>query len=134
MYVTPSKTLMTNYRQSKTKQLKFSTARTFSHIQLHFTLHHIEKINVSKFVDKQRNNKTPQIFNNLFTENKETHTHNTRQSHNRATPIGTTHSSQKTINYRGPRIWNSIAMKTRTLQCNKNFGKKLCNHLIEKIA
>ena len=25
-------------------------------------------------------------------------------------------------------------MKIRTLECNKNFGKKLRNHLIEKIA
>ena len=141
MYGTSSKTLMKKVQTKQNKAIKvlhnknFFTPTTTLHKELNYPLvNHIEKINVSKFVHKQRNNKTPQIFNNLFTENKEIHTHNTRQSHNLATQIGTTQLSQKTIKYRGPRIWNSIPMKIRTLECNKNFGKKLRNHLIETIA
>ena len=94
----------------------------------------IEKINVCKFVHKQRNNKTPKIFNDLFTENKDIHKYNTRQSHNLATPLATTNFSQKTIDFRGPRTWNSIPMKIRKLKCNKHFGKKLRTHLIDKLT
>ena len=42
----------------------------------------IGKLKVLNFVYNQRNNKTPNIFENYFIENKEVHEHNTRQSHN----------------------------------------------------
>ena len=54
----------------------------------------IEKINVCKFVHKQRNNKTPKIFKDLFTENKDIHECNTRKSQNLATPLAATNFSQ----------------------------------------
>ena len=37
---------------------------------------YIEKTNVCKLVHKQRNNKTPNIFYDLFTENKAIHKYN----------------------------------------------------------
>ena len=40
------------------------------------------KLKVLNFVYNQRNNKTPNIFENYFIENKEVHEHNTRQWHN----------------------------------------------------
>ena len=71
MYGTSSKTLMKKVQTKQNKAIKvlhnknFFTPTTTLHKELNYPLvNHIEKINVSKFVHKQRNNKTPQIFNN----------------------------------------------------------------------
>ena len=69
MYGTSSKTLMKKVQTKQNKAIKvlhnknFFTHTTTLHKELNYPLvNHIEKINVSKFVHKQRNNKTPQIF------------------------------------------------------------------------
>ena len=134
----------TNKKKVQTKQnsaikvlhnKNFYTPTTQLHKELRYPLvKDIEKINVCKFVHKQSNYKTPKIFNDLFTENKDIHKYNTRQSQNLATPLAATNFSQKTIDFRGPRTWNSIPMKIRKLECNKHFGKKLRAHLIDKLT
>ena len=141
MYGTASKKLIKKVQTKQNRAIKvlhnknFYTPTTQLHKELRYPLvKDIEKINVCKFVHKQRNNKTPKIFNDLFTENKDIHKYNTRQSQNLATPLAATNFSQKTIDFRGPRTWNSIPMKIRKLECNKHFGKKLRAHLIDKLT
>ena len=141
MYGTASKKLIKKVQTKQNRAIKvlhnknFYTPTTQLHKELRYPLvKDIEKINVCKFVHKQRNNKTPKIFNDLFTENKDKHKYNTRQSQNLATPLAATNFSQKTIDFRGPRTWNSIPMKIRKLECNKHFGKKLRAHLIDKLT
>ena len=141
MYGTASKKLMKKVQTKQNRAIKvlhnknFYTPTTQLHKELRYPLvKDIEKINVCKFVHKQRNNKTPKIFNDLFTENKDIHKYNTRQSQNLATLLAATNFSQKTIDFRGPRTWNSIPMKIRKLVCNKHFGKKLRAHLIDKLT
>ena len=135
MYGTASKKLIKKVQTKQNRAIKvlhnknFYTPTTQLHKELRYPLvKDIEKINVCKFVHKQRNNKTPKIFNDLFTENKDIHKYNTRQSQNLATPLAATNFSQKTIDFRGPRTWNSIPKKIRKLECNKHFGKKLRAH------
>ena len=141
MYGSASKKLIEKVQTKQNRTIKvlhnknFYTPTTQLHKELRYPLvKDIEKINVCKFVHKQRNNKTPKIFNDLFTENKDIHKYNTRQSQNLATPLAATNFSQKTIDFRGPRTWNSIPMKIRKLECNKHFGKKLRAHLIDKLT
>ena len=84
MYGTASKKLIKKVQTKQNRAIKvihnknFYTPTTQLNKELRYPLvKDIEKINVCKFVHKQRNNKTPKIFNDLFTENKNIHKYNT---------------------------------------------------------
>ena len=85
----------------------------------------IGKLNTLKFVHRQRNNKTPSIFDNYFIENKDKHKHNTRQTHNLHIKRPNDSYGKNKIQYRGAKLWNAIPQASREVTCNKNFGNKI---------
>ncbi len=70
----------------------------------------IYKINTDKFVYKQKNG-PPEIFNNIFKENNQIHSHNAQQTNN----IHHKHIENKngkiTTENHGTIIWNSISIE-----------------------
>jgi hypothetical protein len=92
----------------------------------------IAKIHVLKFVQKQRNGKVPDTFNNLFTVNAEVHNHNTRQALNLTIPQPRNELSKQKLNYNGPVLWNQLPAKIRNTKCPKTFSRLLRSFFIDK--
>ena len=90
----------------------------------------IGKLKVLNFVYNQRNNKTPNIFENYFIENKEVHEHNTRQSHNLHLTRPINSMGKKQIKYRGANLWNGTPLKYRKALTTKTFCKNITSYLI----
>ena len=90
----------------------------------------IGKLKVLNFVYNQRNNKTPNIFENYFIENKEVHKHNTRQSHNLHLTRPINNMGKKQIKYRGANLWNGTPLKYRKALTTKTFCKNITSYLI----
>ena len=90
----------------------------------------IAKLNILKFVFKQRNEITPEIFSNYFRENQCIHYHNTRQSGNIHIP--STGVNNRSIKHRGAKQWNSIPKEFRQIGNIKAFARAVKNSLISK--
>ena len=85
----------------------------------------IYKICIAKFVYKQKNGLLPEIFDNLFKENNQVHSHNTRQINNIHHKRTRNNYGQITTENQGTNIWNSIPVEIRNLKTMKNFCRKL---------
>ena len=90
----------------------------------------IGKLKVLNFVYNQRNNITPNIFENYFIENKEVHEHNTRQSHNLHLTRPINSMGKKQIKYRGANLWNGTPLNYRKACTTKTFCKNITSYLI----
>ena len=90
----------------------------------------IGKLKVLNFVYNQQNNKTPNIFENYFIENKEVHEHNTRQSHNLHITRPINSMGKKQIKYRGTNLWNDTALIYREALTTKTLSKNITSYLI----
>ncbi len=101
----------------------YLTPTTKLHTDLNLLLvKDIYKINIAKFVFKHQNESLPDIFKDLFTENSNIHSHNTRQSRklhidypkNKFGKLKTKHQGTIIWNAIPPRIQNSNTVKTFT--------------------
>ncbi len=66
----------------------------------------IFKYNAAKFVYKQKNGLLPEIFENLFIENNQIHSYNTKQNKNIHVRLSENKYSKMTTEQQGTNIWN----------------------------
>ena len=74
------------------------------------TVKNIYNYNIGLFMYKYVNSKTPDVFNNFFSNISDIHQHDTRNATQKQIYVtfhGTTRG-QKTFSYCGPHIWNFI--------------------------
>ena len=91
----------------------------------------LAKLNIAKFVYKQRNNETPTAFKNYYTENRTIHPHNTRHACDLHTHTKKGTYGRKTIKYRGAICWNNIQPKIRKSKTVKVFARQVKKDFIE---
>ena len=90
----------------------------------------IAKINTLKFVYNQRNEITPAVFKKYFIENRNIHTHNTRQTENLHNLQTNSNREKQLIKYRGAILWNEIPLPERKHKTIKTFSKHVRERLI----
>ena len=91
----------------------------------------IYKLSNAKFVYKYKNNLLPEIFENLFIDNKHFYKYNTRQSNNiHLTKANGKYGDMK-IAHQGATIWNSLPLKIRNLKTVRNFSRKVKKAIIK---
>jgi len=131
MYGRASTTTLKKVQTQQNRALKilynkdYLTPTKALHIDLNILLiQDIYRLNVAKFVYKQKNNLLPEIFNNLYIENNQIHTHNTRQRNNLHLKHPENKYGKLKIEHQGTEIWNSLPLKIRNVKTTKNFSKK----------
>ena len=90
----------------------------------------IGKLKVLNFVYNQRNNKTVNMFQNYFIDNKEVHKHNTRQSHNLHLNRPINNMGKKQIKYKGAHLWNGTPQKHREAPTTTTFSKNISSYSV----
>ncbi len=87
-------------------------------------IQYIYRLSIAKFAYKQKNGLLADIFRDLFTENNQVHSHNTRQKNN----IRLNHTINKygkvTTKQQSSNIWNSISTKIRKAKTVKHLAGK----------
>ena len=87
---------------------------------------------IIQFVQLQRLHKIPSIFDKYFIENKQIHSHETRQIQNLHTPKAKTTLGKKSIKYTGAKEWNGVPIEIRKRKCIKSFKKETKNFIFQK--
>ena len=59
------------------------------------------------------------VFQNMFTTNRDVHSHDTRQSDHYNTPLCHINIGKSSICYRGAIIWNNVLKTDISLDCSK---------------
>ncbi len=98
------------------------------HQDLHILLvNDIYKFSIAKFVYKQRKHILPNIFDKLFTENCNIHSHNTKHVEFPRNKCG-----QLKTKYQGTIIWNDILENIKNTKTIKTFSNNV-KHLYLKL-
>ena len=92
----------------------------------------IAKLNILKFVYKQRHGETPDAFRNYYIENMFIHAHNTRQAKNLHITTNKNKFGRKSLKYRGAVYWNETEGEIREAKSIKCFAKNIKNNMIEE--
>ena len=92
----------------------------------------IAKLNILKFVYKQRHGETPDAFRNYYIENMFIHAHNTRQAKNLHITTNKNKFGRKSLKYRGAVYWNETEGEIREAKSIKCFAKNIKNNIIEE--
>ena len=87
---------------------------------------------IIQFVQLQQLHKIPSIFDKYFIENKQIHSHETRQIQNLHTPKAKTTLGKKSIKYTGAKEWNGVPIEIRKRKCIKSFKKETKNFIFQK--
>ena len=90
----------------------------------------IAKVNLLKFVYKQRHGQTPDAFRNYYIENMFIHTHHTRQAKNLHLPVHNNKFGRKSVKHRGAIYWNETDGQTREIKTVKTFAKHVKERII----
>ena len=86
---------------------------------------------VSIFMHNYEKHKLPEIFNEFFCKNSDTHERNTRGSNKFRLPKFGCKISERFINVTGANIWNSISTKFPTNVSLNVFKGSMQKHLME---
>ena len=90
----------------------------------------IFKLNILKFVYKQQNQLLPNIFNNFYITNKETHNYDTRQRGKLHVNKITKKYGKDTIKHMGTIYWNQLPIPITTSKTVKRFSKQVKKHFV----
>ena len=95
----------------------------------------VRDFEVAKFMHRLKSNRTSEVFDALFQETDEVHSHRTRQSAQKKYYVNRPHLeiTKKTISFTGRSIWNQISFDSRNLPYHY-FKKQLINMTLEKYA
>ena len=81
-------------------------------------------------MDRYQNNNLPKSFENLFTRHKDNHNYNTRSAGNFIPIKPTSNLVKHSIQYIGPKMWNSLDPKLKMSISTKNLKINFKTHLI----
>ena len=81
----------------------------------------MKEMSILRFVHKQVNNKNPEIFQNIYVQNVNTHSHNTRQSLDIHIPRVNSDHGKRMIKFTGAQLWNHLPHRIRKIKNPKTF-------------
>ena len=79
-----------------------------------------------------KNNRLPEIFNDLFVENKSIHDYQTRSADHFRVQYGRTSFTNSNFMCRAPKLWNLLPDNIKECSAAKSFKSKLKKHLLQK--
>lgn len=91
----------------------------------------IQKLNILSFVYKQKHNKLPPIFNDMFRPFTDIHNHLTRQRQNLHRPPVSLETGDKTMKSQGPELWNKLPRDIQEINSYYGFRKKTKDYLMK---
>ena len=81
---------------------------------------------------KYCSNELPNVFSSMFTKNSSIHKYPTRQSNSLHLPLTRTLFANRTFNFTGPKLWNSLDQSLKEPQKLQTFKQKYRKILLEK--
>ena len=89
-------------------------------------------MSVAIFMFNYKMNILPEIFKNIFTTNASHHTYLTRKNKNYRSFLARTTTSQHSLRFNGPKIWNNISEDLKQCSTITRFKRKLKDLHIHK--
>jgi hypothetical protein len=107
------------------------STQLFEHLKL-LTLPNIYKYEIGKFMYKYVNGFLPEALQDLFIETQDIHLHFTRQNRHLRPKITRLKSSQNSLLFKGPTIWNALPTNMKEQSNVNSFNYKLMNYFLNQ--
>ena len=110
----------------------YSHTNSLFHKNKLLKIYDIYDFNLGQFMYKYSKNELPNIFTNMFIKNSAIHKYPTRQSNSLHLPLTRTLFANRTFNFTGPKLWNSLDKSLKEPHSLYSFKQKFKKQLLDK--